>query len=187
MNGAWAAGLDRQDSSGASGGSQTLGQPLSGTCTFFGLGDSGCSTPLEGNVTHPVSLFCLTPEQDSYYDDHYTDQELVSVARTALNAMSFAGGGPSYASVVFDEFSSTEGPDREHTSIYLTDFQYTITTSAGGSCSWTVRYTDLDGSVTETPMTGSGTFTILGESRLTFDADGNYATGAGTVEIITSF
>jgi hypothetical protein len=130
-----------------------------------------------------MSLACGTTWVNQYLYDPYSDQELLGYARTALTGESWtACSGTCMASVAF-----TGKNDEDYTDVAMTDLQYTVTSGAdGGTCYWTVRFTNTSGGITDTAMSGSGTFTLRpdGMGTLNYDGNSNYASGAGTWQII---
>jgi hypothetical protein len=95
---------------------------------------------------------------DWYYDEFYTDAELVTNTRAGIGAVDWAAcTGACMASLVYTYL----GVFDEAYQCFITDLEYTITAGAdGGTCYWTVRFTDSTGAVTDTAMSGSGTYTI---------------------------
>jgi hypothetical protein len=130
-----------------------------------------------------LNLSCGFEWGNQYLWDQYSDQELLGYARTALNGEDWSvPGGAGAASVSF-----TGGNGEDYTDVAMTDLQYTVTPSAeGGTCYWTVRFTDTNGNITDTAKSGSGTYTIRpdGMGTLNYDGNSNYASGAGTWQII---
>jgi len=125
----------------------------------------------------------LGAEIDWYYDQPYSDEEMMGYARTALNAETW---GPC-SSACMASIAFTGGAGIDHTDVNITDLKYTITPSTdGATCYWTLRFTDAGGGIHDTAMSGSGTFTIIPDAMgtLTYDSNSNYSSGAGTWQVI---
>jgi hypothetical protein len=130
-----------------------------------------------------LNLSCGFEWGNQYLWDQYSDQELLGYARTALNGEDWSvPGGAGAASVSF-----TGGNGEDYTDVAMTDLRYTVTCGVeGGVCYWTQRFTNTSGGITDTAMSGTGTFTIMPDSAgtLAWDGNDNYTSGAGTWQII---